>query len=37
MLSNKRPFADVNGELARMGLPAVSETTILRAAGRRKK
>src|SRR6516162_3152667 len=37
ILSNKRLFADVNGELARMGLPAVSETTILRAAGRRKK
>jgi hypothetical protein len=36
-LRNKRLIADVNGELARMGLKAVSETTVLRAAGRRKK
>jgi hypothetical protein len=36
-LRNKQLIADVNGELARMGLKAVSETTVLRAAGRRKK
>ena len=36
-LRHKQLIADVNGELTRMGLPAVSETTILRAAGRRKK
>jgi hypothetical protein len=36
-LRNKQLIADVNGELARMGMKAVSETTALRAAGRRKK
>ena len=36
-LRNKQLIADVNGELARMGRKAVSETTVLRAAGRRKK
>jgi hypothetical protein len=36
-LRNKQLIADVNGELARMGLQTVSETSVLRAAGRRKK
>ena len=36
-LINKRLVADVNGKLASMGLKRVSETTVLRVAGRRKK